>query len=64
MILELLLFFIHYKFQYFTDNKYAAEVKEYDTKTSNGITDRVDIPPPSSSEHKDKSDKSKNYLKN
>ncbi|VVC36072.1 Hypothetical protein CINCED_3A025137 [Cinara cedri] len=41
------------------DNKYAAEVKEYDTETSNGVLERVDTPPPSPAEFLDKTDKSK-----
>lgn len=37
----------YYNVNYFTDDKYAAEVKEYDAKISNGISEKVKTPPPS-----------------
>ncbi|CAH1738493.1 unnamed protein product [Aphis gossypii] len=41
------------------DDKYAAEVKEYDSKTPNGVSSKVNTPPPSPTEQSDKTDKSK-----
>lgn len=43
---------------YFIDDKYAAEVKEYDAKTST-ILEKVNTPPLSPTEYSDKTDKSK-----
>lgn len=42
----------------FSDDKYAAEVKEYDTKISNGLSGKVKTPPPSPAEYSDIIDKS------
>ncbi|KAE9538118.1 hypothetical protein AGLY_006090 [Aphis glycines] len=41
------------------DDKYAAEVKEYDSKTPNGVSSKVNTPPPSPTEQSDKTDKNK-----
>lgn len=57
--LLMLFFFTCYIYLCLTDDKYAAEVKEYDSKTSNGISFKVKTPPPSPAEQSDKTDKSK-----
>lgn len=44
----------------FTDDKYAAEVKEYDSNTSI-ILEKVNTPPPSPTEYPEKTDKSEYY---
>ncbi|XP_025412129.1 ankyrin-3-like isoform X5 [Sipha flava] len=41
------------------DDKYAAEVKEYDIKNSNGILLKINTPPPSPIEYSEKIDKNK-----
>lgn len=42
----------------FIDDKYAAEVKEYDSKTST-VFEKVNTPPSSPTEYSEKIDKSK-----
>jgi hypothetical protein len=59
MFNKLLLFLLIFYISYFTDDKYAAEVKEYDIKNSNGILLKINTPPPSPIEYSEKIDKSK-----
>lgn len=43
----------------FSDDKYAAEVKKYETNTSNGVSERMKTPPPSLAKYSGIIDKNK-----
>lgn len=57
-LFDLLLLVILFIFLCFVDDKYAAEVKEYNSQVSNGVLEKVNTTS-SPAEYSDKSDKSK-----